>query len=344
MSVTIEDVARRLSLSVSTVSKALNDYPDISAETKKRVIEVAAQLGYHPSSAARSLRKHCTERIGVVNATMSYNYDYFMELLRGVTVAAELADYNLVLYTNIHNQPQRLQRICRAHEVDGVILMGADDMSGAVEAFMAEDLPLVVLGRCEERPDVAFIAPDAVAGGALATRHLIELGHRRIGFITSSLDVRTCNDRMAGYRQALAEVGIAFDPALIAEAPFRPGGGGQAMEALLRLASRPTAVVAISNTVAQEAMRVLADHGLRVPQDVAIVGFDDTWLSLISTPPLTSVRQPLFEMGRQSVEMLLARIAQRDQPPCRVVCPVTLVVRESTLGFTAKGMRFAQGI
>lgn len=332
MAVTIEDVARYLDISVSTVSKALNDYPDVSPETRKRVLEAAAQLGYHPSAAARSLRKHRTERIGVVNPTMSYNYDYFMELLRGVTVAAELADYNLVLYTNIHNQPQRLQRICRAREVDGVILMGADDMTGAIEAFMVEDLPLVVLGRCEERPDVPFIAPDSAAGGLLATRHLIELGHRRIGFITSSLDVRTCNDRLAGYRQALEEANIPFDPALVAEAPFVPGGGCLAMEALLRLPPRPTAIVAISNSVAQEAMRTLADHGLRVPQDMAIVGFDDTWLSVISTPPLTSVRQPLFEMGMQSVEMLLSRIAQRNQPVQRVVCPVTLVARESTLG------------
>ncbi len=337
MTVTIEDVARHLDLSVSTVSKALNDYPDVSSETRKRVLEAAAQLGYHPSAAARSLRKHRTDRIGVVNPTMSYNYDYFMELLRGVTVAAERADYNLVLYTNIHNQPQRLQRICRAREVDGVILMGADDMSGAIDAFMAEDLPLVVLGRCEERPDVSYIAPDAVAGGALATRHLIALGHRRIGFITSSLDVRTCNDRLAGYQHALEEAKIPFDPALVAEAPFVPGGGCLAMEALLRLSPRPTAIVAISNSVAQEAMRALADHGLRVPQDVAVVGFDDTWLSLISTPPLTSVRQPLFEMGMQSVEMLLARIAQRDLPAQRIVCPVTLVARESTLGSRLKG-------
>lgn len=336
MTVTIEDVARYLDLSVSTVSKALNDYPDVSSETRKRVLEAAAQLGYHPSAAARSLRKHRTDRIGVVNPTMSYNYDYFMELLRGVTVAAERADYNLVLYTNIHNQPQRLQRICRAREVDGVILMGADDMSGAIDAFMAEDLPLVVLGRCEERPDVSYIAPDAVAGGALATRHLIALGHRRIGFITSSLDVRTCNDRLAGYRHALEEADIPFDPALVAEAPFVPGGGCLAMEALLRLSPRPTAIIAISNSVAQEAMRALADHGLRVPQDVAVVGFDDTWLSLISAPPLTSVRQPLFEMGMQSVEMLLARIARRDQPVQRIICPVTLVARESTLGSRMK--------
>lgn len=332
MPITIKDVARHLGLSVSTVSKALNDYPDVSAETKARVVETAEVLGYHPSAAARSLRRHYTDRIGIVNPSTTFNYDYFIELLRGVTVAAEQCDHNLVLYTNIHNQPERLRRICRAREVDGVILMSADDVTEAVDAFMAEDLPLVVLGRREERPEIPFIAPDAVAGGLLATRHLIELGHRRIGFLGSVLDAQTCGDRMDGYQQALREAGISFDPDLVAEAPFKPSGGCQAMEILVRQDPRPTAVVAISNTVAHEALRALADCGLRVPQDVAIVGFDDTWLSLMTTPPLTSVRQPLFEMGKQSVEMLLARIAHADQAARRIVCPVSLVVRESTLG------------
>lgn len=332
MPVSIEDVARHLGLSVSTVSKALNDYPDISAETKTRVSEVAIELGYHPSSAARSLRRHRTERIGVVNAATSYNYDYFMELLRGVTVAAEQTDYNLVLYTNIHTQLQRLQRICRAREVDGVILMGTAEVTDAIDALMAEDLPLVMLGSCEERPALSFVTVDAEAGGVLAARHLLGLGHRRIGFITSSLDARSCGGRLAGYKQALQEAGISFDPALVVLAPFVPGGGCQAMEALLRLDAKPSAVVAISNTVAHEALRVLADREVRVPADIAILGFDDTWLSVMTTPPLTSIRHPLFEMGRQAVEILLARIANRDLAPARVVYPVSLVVRESTVG------------
>ena len=120
MPVTIGDVARDLRLSVSTVSKALNDYRDIPVETKARVSEAAQRLGYHPSAAARSLRLHRTDRIGVINTSTSYNYDYFMELLRGVTAAAEQADYNLVLYTNIHTQPQRIQRVCRAARWTGL--------------------------------------------------------------------------------------------------------------------------------------------------------------------------------------------------------------------------------
>ena len=332
MPVSIEDVARHLGLSVSAVSKALNDYPDISVETKARVAEAAAGLGYHPSAAARSLRRHCTERIGIVNTSTSYNSDYYMELLRGVTMAAEQTDYNLMLYTNVHMQPQRLQRICRAREVDGVLLISGDEIAEALDTLLAEDLPLVVLGRREERSEISFIASDAMADGVLGTRHLIELGHRRIGFLSSLLDAQTCDDCIAGYRQTLQEAGIPDDPALITAAPFRPGAGGEAMKVLLTQDPRPTAVVAISNSVAQEALRALTECGLSVPQDIAIVAIGDTWLSLLTTPPLTSTCRPLFEMGKQSVEMLLARIANPHQPPERIICPVSLVVRESTVG------------
>jgi LacI family transcriptional regulator len=332
MPVTIEDVARELGLSASTVSKALNDYRDIPAETKARVAEAAARLGYHPSAAARSLRLHRTERIGVINTATSYNFDYFMELLRGVTAGAEQADYNLVLYTNIHTQPQRLQRVCRGREVDGVVLMSADEASEALDALMAEDLPLITLGRREQRKEAAFIAPDSYQGGFIATQHLLELGHRRIGMVSSLLDPQTCAERVAGYRAALEAAGVGFDPALVAEAPYRPGGGTGAMDSILEHAPRVTGVVTISNTLAHEALQSIAAHGLRVPNDVGLVAFDDTWLSLMTTPPLTSVRTPLFEMGMRAVEMLLSAMADRSLPPQRVVCPVSLVTRESTAG------------
>ena len=146
------------------------------------------------------------------------------------------------------------------------------------------------------------------------------------------LNARTCDDCVAGYRQALQEAGIPYNPALITAAPYRPGAGGEAIKVLLAQDPKPTAVVAISNSVAQEALRALTECGLSVPQDIAIVAIGDTWLSLLTTPPLTSICQPLFEMGKQSVEMLLARITNPHQPPERIICPVSLVVRESTMG------------
>jgi DNA-binding LacI/PurR family transcriptional regulator len=193
-------------------------------------------------------------------------------------------------------------------------------------------LPFSTVGRCEQRPAASFIAADGEEAGLLATRHLLELGHRRVGMVSSTLDPATCAERVAGYRRALAEAGIPLDPALVAEAPYTPGGGAQAMDLILSREPRVSAVVTISNTLAVEALQSLAAHRLRVPQDVAVVTFDDTWLSLVTTPPLTSVRTPLFEMGRRSVELLLAAIADRSLPPPRVVCPVSLVARGSTLG------------
>lgn len=331
MPVTIGDLARELGLSASTVSKALNDYRDIPAETKARVSEAARKLGYQPSAAARSLRTQRTERIGVVTTT-TYNYDHWMEVLRGLTVAAEQTDYNLMLYTNIHTRPERLRRVCRAREVDGVVMFAADGATEAFDALLAENLPVVALGRPEERFEVSYVTRDAWAEGALAARHLLQLGHRRIGFVSSTLDPRTCGEQLDGYRCVLEEAGVDFDPRLVAEAEYKPGGGTFAMNIILRAEPRVTAAITISNTVAHEAMQSIAAHGLRVPQDIAIATIGDTWLSVATTPPLTSVRQPLFEMGKKAFEVLLATIGIREQSPQRIVYPVSLVVRASTIG------------
>ena len=335
MPVTIKDIAKELGLSVSTVSKALNDYPDIAPETKRRVQELAQILDYYPSATARSLRRRHTNKIGlllflrVVGSSLTSEYEF--ELIRGVAFTAEKRGYNLVLYTTVTREADQLMRICRAREVDGLILIGAGHLEELIAFLSREAIPFVVLNRRVEQPDVSFIAPDNVNGARAAVCHLLELGHRRIGYIGRPDDPETNIDRLAGYRQALAEFGVPFDERLIIPASFESGSGYRAMKALLDLPSPPTAVFAFNDHLAIEALQAVKERGLQVPADVALVGFDDIHSSLVTTPPLTTVHQPLLEMGSQAAQVLLDRIADDSLPPIRLTLPVHLVVRGSTV-------------
>jgi DNA-binding LacI/PurR family transcriptional regulator len=213
MPVKIEDIAQQLNLSVSTVSKALNDYADVSQETKTRVVETARLLDYHPSATARNLRRQRTEKIGFsFSFSVSLVSDYVSRLIIGAVTAAEREEYNLILYPLMDDQVKQLTRICRAREVDGLLLLGRAQMEKTSLALLEQEfLPFVVVGWRVEDPTVSFVALDYAGGGLEITRHLIELGHRRIAFTTRDALGITSRDRLQSYKQALSEAGIPFD-------------------------------------------------------------------------------------------------------------------------------------
>jgi DNA-binding LacI/PurR family transcriptional regulator len=334
MSVTIEDIAQQLGIAVSTVSKALNDYADVSQETKDRVLAAASQLDYHPSAAARNLRRRRTDKIGFsFSFPVSLMSDYISRLITGAVAAAEQQGFNLILYPLLVDQVKQLTQICRAREVDGLLLLGRAHMEQTTIALLKqEDIPFVVVGRRVESPEVSYVTPDHAAGALAITRHLIDLGHRRIAFTTRPELGITSRDRLASYKQALIEAGIAYDESLVVPTSTEPGHDYAAMNSLLDLPHPPTAVFAIHDTVALECLRAAADRGLQVPEDVAIAGFDDWRASLTSQPPLTTVHPPLPEIGLRATEILLAHVADPNLPPERVTLPVELVIRQSTVG------------
>jgi LacI family transcriptional regulator len=334
MSVTIDDIAKHLDIAVSTVSKALNGYSDVSQETKERVLTAARELDYHPSAAARSLRRRRTDKIGFsFSFPVSLMSDYVSRLITGAVTAAEQQGSNLILYPLLADQVKQLTQICRAREVDGLLLLGRAHMEQTTIALLKkEDIPFVVVGRRVENPEVSFVTPNHSAGGLAVTRHLIELGHKRIAFTTRSELGITSRDRLASYKQALTEAGLPFDETLVVDTSTEPGHDYEAINTLLNLPNPPTAVFAIHDTVAMECLRAATDCGLRVPEDVAIAGFDNWRASLITTPPLTTVHPPLREVGFRATEILLARMADRSLPPERITLPVKLVVRQSTTG------------
>lgn len=332
MPITIEDISQQLGLSVSTVSKALNDYSDISEATKERVREEALTLGYTPSAAARNLRRQRTEKIG-----FSYGYptafigEFASRLINGAVVAAEEGGYNLTLYPFQANRVEQLMQISRSREVDGWLLMGGEGWRRAAEWLRKERMPFVALNRRIDDPAVSYVMPDDIAAGVLITQHLLELGHQRIAFVARTV-VENSEDRISGYRQALQQAGIAFDAQLVALTELMPGTAYQAVNRLLSLSHPPTAVIGLNDPVAMECMQAVQDRGLGVPDDVAIAGSDDIRETLSVTPPLTSLHPPLADVGRLATEALLAQIAEPGGAAVKIKLPVRLVVRQSTAG------------
>ena len=294
MAVTIQDIAQHLQIAPSTVSKALNGYKHISAETRTRVQDAANSLGYVPSAAARNLRRQRTDKIGFsFSVPVPLMSDYVSGLIIGAVTAAEEQGFNLTLYPSMDDQMKQLRQICRAREVDGLLLFGRPQMAQTTQPILEqESIPFVVVGRSVENPDVSFVKSDDPAGAYAITKHLIEQGHRRIAFTTRPSMGITSRDRFGGYQQALSEAGIELDEALIVSTSFEADSGYYAMNQLLDLPEPPTAVFAIHDMVAVDCLRAARERGLRVPDDIAIAGFDDWRISLTTDPPLTTVRPP----------------------------------------------------
>lgn len=332
MPVTIEDIAKHLGLAVSTVSKALNNYSDVSQKTKNRVLEVARELDYYPSAAARNLRRQRTDKIGFLfSYPITVISEYASRLITGAITSTEKDGYNLIIYPLRGNQLARLNSIYRTREVDGVLLLGTGRLEEAILLLERAAMPFVVVGRRVEHPSWSFVAPDDMGGALVVVRHLIGLGHKRIAYTTRPALGATSTDRLAGYKQALSEADIPFDKNLVVPTVVEPGSGYQAMITLLDLPNPPTAIFAIHDLVAIECLEASTDRGLRVPQDIAIAGFDNWRSSLLTSPPLTTVHSPLFEIGRRATEILLARVTDKNLPPVRQILPVELVARQSTV-------------
>ncbi|MBV7333315.1 LacI family transcriptional regulator [Chloroflexi bacterium TSY] len=333
MAITIQDIAQRLHLAPSTVSKALNDYPHISPKTRERVANAARELGYVPSAAARDLRRCKTDRIGFLYGFASVDIgEYASRLIHGAVSAAEQSGYNVLLYPLTGNRLEKLSRICKTREVDGLLLMGGEHLAEAIDLLQKEQIPFVVLNRQLEQPNISFVAADYHRGTIEAINHLIELGHERIAFIGQSVLEKLHSDRIASYEQALNEANLAIDPHLVISAGTEQGDGYKAMQTLLARARPPTAVLAVHDPLAIECLQAVHDAGCRVPDDVAIIGSDNLRESQSTIPSLTTIHPPLAEIGRQAMKGLLRQLSDTNDSLTRLIVPVKFVIRQSTCG------------
>jgi LacI family transcriptional regulator len=333
MSVSIRDISKHVGLSVSTISKALNGYSDIAAETRALVLKATRDLGYHPNTMARNLRRQRTEKIGVVYPSHAFESEIMTGFFRGLVSTAETHNYNLILYTAPAADSEALRQICRSREIDGMILMGtsiAGVLQASITLLQHEKIPFVVLGHLVPVKDVSFIASDNKAGVQTLMKHLLGQGHKRIAYIARSDDPENNAARFNAYKQALKKAKLPFRSNYIVEAPFTPYSGMSAMQRLLELPQPPSAVVAFNDHIAIDACRAALERGYKVPKDIAVVGYGNIPSTLITTPAITTVAMPLREMGEAAFENLLTLINTGKAPPSQTF-PTQLVVRASTL-------------
>jgi LacI family transcriptional regulator len=327
---TIKDVAQHAQVSVTTVSHVVNQTRFVSEKTRARVLTAIEELKFVPSALARSLRNNSTQTIGMMIPNCSN--PYFAEIVRGIEDACFEAGFNVILCNSDDNPLKQAQYIRVMHEkqVDGLIVLssGGDDELG--DLLREVDVPKVLVDREVDQLAVDLVELNHEAGGYLAMQHLLALGHRRVACITGPLALSSAAQRLRGYRRALDEAGLAANPDHEFVADFTSAGGYAAMQHLMSLAKPPTAVFACNDLMAIGAMCAAASVGLRVPQDLSVIGFDDIALAAFSSPPLTTIAQPKHQLGRLAARILLERIAKTDRKLRREILQPDLCLRAST--------------
>ena len=332
---TARDVAELAGVSRTTVSFVLNGVSGmrISDDTRQRVLAAARQLDYHPDASARRMVTGRTHTLGFVlrqSPEQVFSDQFLPQVLNGLSHAAARRGYHILIEPiPPDTYAGSYARLMRERYVDGIALSGPRFDDQDLVRFQTEGWPLVLMGQLPG-VDLPFVDVDNVGGAACATQHLIDLGHRRIGLITNANLAYTASaDRLAGYRRALETNRLSFDPALVEYGDFTPSSGMIAMERLLEQRPLPTAVFVASDSVALGALRAIRQHNLRVPTDLAIVGFDDVPFAELLDPPLTTLRLPAYGLGWGAGEMLIRLIEKEEVRQHCVLLETELVIRTS---------------
>ncbi len=331
---TLEDIAKQAGVSRSTVSRVVNGHPNVREEVRQRVLEIVREANYHPNAAARTLASQRSRMIGLVlphTVNSFFSDPYFPLLTQGVAQGCNQLDYTLGLFlvSAREDEDKIFSRLARRGYLDGILAQAGHGYIGdrLIERLIDSSVPLVIVGRPPRVDGVSYIDVDNVAGSYSAVSYLARLGYRRIATITGPIHSTVGIDRKEGYLRALAERGRDVDPSWIAEGDFSEAGGYYAMQQLLP--ARPDAVFAASDIMAIGALRAVREAGLRVPDDVAVVGFDDLPAAARSEPPLTTVRQQVLRFGMTAVEVLTDLIENGITPPRRIIMTTELIIRES---------------
>jgi LacI family transcriptional regulator len=331
LTITIADVAAMAGVSKTTVSRVLNGKDDLDAQTADRVRRVIAELGYVPSARAVGLARGRTRIVGML--VPSLTWPWMGEVLQGAVDAMEAAGYGLLLFTVNRGEDSMRQfaQQVSARAFDGLLVVEPDGQTDYIAELYAGGLPVVLIDdRAARRPMFPSIGTTNRLGARSAGEHLIALGRHRPLVITGKHKFGCTHERVAGFAEAYADAGIVIDPALVFEGDFSYACGRRAV--LTRAGQDFDAVFAHNDLSATGAMQAVLESGRSVPGDVAVVGFDDLPLAANAQPPLSSVRQPLREMGDAAARLLLAHFAGEPLPASPVTIPTTFVTRESTTG------------
>jgi LacI family transcriptional regulator len=330
---TIREVAERAGVSTMTVSRVINNSGYTSREARERVEAAIAEMGYVPNALARSLRFKKTKTLALVLSDITN--PFFTTMARGVEDVANQSGFNVIFCNTDESESKQTEylTILVQKQVDGVLLVPARSSEGPVAFLNSRKVPVVVLDRRVPQCETDGVRGDSVQGAVDLTQLLLALGHRRIAILSGPPDVSTAADRVTGYRLALEQAGLVVDPALILHGRLRQDGGYEMTGRALALDPRPTALFAANNFIAIGAYRALSDAGLRVPDDIALVVFDDLPPALVLEPFLTAASQPAYEMGQRATQLLLARLNGSAPAGCQeIVLPTEIIVRRSSGG------------
>lgn len=331
MKVTLKTIAEEAGLSVTTVSRALGGYADVNEETRNRIIEIAERLGYQPNLTARHLRSKFTDTIGMVIPRTAYFSDsFFMELLAGVGRKASDYGYDLLISVQEPGQAEMAayRRMVAGGRVDGMVLSRIMRHDPRIDYLLQVEHPFVAFG-CSDQEDYPYIDVDGAQGVRELVAHFVDYGHRRIAIIRSPEYLTFTEHRFRGYQDGLADAGIPYDPTLVRDGDLTQASGMAAAQELLALPDPPTAIVAFNDLMALGAMAGIESCGLRPGLDVAVAGFDDIPAAAAALPSLTTVRQPIYDIGCLLVERLVRVLRGEPLDEISLIAP-ELIIRASS--------------
>jgi len=325
--ITLKKVAEKAGVSVNTASRAINNKPDINEETKKRVLKVAQKLGYVRNATAVALRTRKTGTIGVVIA--DNRNPFYAEVLNGMEEAAREKNYHIILANTQRDYKKEEEAInlLLAKRVDGLLITPVQDRDDDIKNLIDANIPFVVVGRDFEDIEVDAIYNDEVKGGFLATEYLIKKGHKRIALINGFLYKSPAKGRLEGYKKALNKYRISLDESLISSGDINIEDGYERTKKMLEKNLDFTAIFAYNDMMAFGAIQAIKEKGLRIPEDIGLVGYDDIPFSSLISPLLTTIRLKKQDLGVESVKLLLSRINGKRKKIKKMMLDVELITR-----------------
>ena len=334
MQPTIRDIAKKVNRSITTVSRALHDYDDVSEETKALVRQAAKEMGYVANKQAQLLRQQHTDTIGFILPTFGPRFSdpFFSEFLAGIGNAAAEQDYDLLVSTCPpgEHEMDTYEKFVQSRRVDGFIIVRTRVDDQRIRYLDSIDFPFVAFGRVPEMEHIPYIDENSELGMRLIVDHLVKLGHRRFACIAPSLNMTFATHRIKGLKEGLAKHGISMRPECVLTGDLTEHGGYERTLELIGLPERPTAIVACNDLMAIGAIRAIQDSGLTVGRDISVTGFDDIPISEYVQPSLTTVSQPIYQIGRSACQMLVDLLNEKEFDRKQILLEPALMIRHST--------------